>query len=89
MTKKLDIDTAWKHDIMLEEAAGGRRRRNCLIHTSFIHLQGMPTFVEEGRYKDVSKFPVLSVVGSVKCLQEDLSSPELRLFSASSFTGEK
>ena len=53
----------------------------------FIHLQGMPTFVEEGRYKDVSKFPVLSVVGSVKCLQEDLSSPELRLFSASSFTG--
>ena len=48
----------------------------------------MPTFVEEGRYKDVSKFPVLSVVGSVKCLQEDLSSPELRLFSASSFTGE-
>ena len=48
----------------------------------------MPTFVEEGRYKDVSKFPVLSVVGSAKCLQEDLSSPELRLFSASSFTGQ-
>ena len=73
---------------MHKEATGDRRSRNCLIHTSFIHLQGMPTFVEEGRYKDVSKFPVLSVVGSVKCLQEDLSSPELRLFSASSFTGE-
>lgn len=58
------------------------------MSASVCSFQGMPTFVEEGRYKDVSKFPVLSVVGSVKCLQEDLSSPELRLFSASSFTGE-
>ncbi len=64
--------------------------RSTECNTTICHsFQGIPTFLEEGRYKDVSRFAVLGVCGSVKFVPDDLGSPELRLFSASCFSGTR
>ena len=49
----------------------------------------MPTFIEEGRYRDISSFPILSKCLSIKFIPDDLGSPELHLFSMSGFSGKE
>ena len=57
-----------------------------------IPFQGLSSFLEEGRYPDLSTFPNLEgkeemKPGSVKFMPEDLGSPEISLYSSSSFAG--
>ncbi len=57
-----------------------------------VPFQGLSSFLEEGRYPDLSTFPNLEgkeemKPGSVKFMPEDLGSPEISLYSSSSFAG--
>ena len=57
-----------------------------LFHFNF---QGVPLFLEDGRYSDLSNLSMPENVGSVKYIELDFGTPELHLNSSTNFKGSK
>lgn len=59
-----------------------------VIEPSFsFFFQGLPTFLEEGRYEEIDSFNVPASPLSIKLIKDDMGSPELYLASSTNYKG--
>ena len=50
-------------------------------------MQGLPVFIEEGRYKEIETFNIPTCPQSIRLVKEDMGSPELYLASSTNYEG--
>jgi hypothetical protein len=50
-------------------------------------FQGIPVFVEEGRYSEIETFNIPPNPKSIKIIKDDMASPELYLASSTNYEG--
>ena len=54
---------------------------------TYLYFQGLPSFIEEGRYKEIETFNILENPKSVRLVKDDMGSPELYLASSTNYEG--
>ena len=59
----------------------------CNNYILYFCLQGLPVFIEEGRYKEIETFNIPACPQSIRLVKEDMGSPELYLASSTNYEG--
>ena len=52
-------------------------------------FQGIPLFLEEGRYSEIETFKIPSEPKSIRLVKDDMGSPELFLASSTNYEGKQ
>ena len=61
--------------------------KNIMVCSFYLYFQGLPVFIEEGRYKDIETFNIPTSPQSIRLVKDDMGSPELYLASSTNYQG--